>query len=107
MVIGTAVDDLRGLACSIRTALPSLQAHEALPVGYCGKAKDPSSSQKDPQLDYQRLLGAGVPPLRGRTAWLSCPWHEQQFGRLAMVQDIPPARIAPRRQAARILVMKR
>jgi hypothetical protein len=34
------VNGLRGPACSIQIALPWLQAHEALPVRYCGKAKD-------------------------------------------------------------------
>src|SRR5271155_5898086 len=34
------VNGLRGPACNIQIALPWLQAHEALPVRYCGKAKD-------------------------------------------------------------------
>src|ERR1700691_3289668 len=40
VVISTAVDGSRGPACNIQIALPWLQAHEALPVRYCGKAKD-------------------------------------------------------------------
>src|ERR1700733_15861187 len=39
-VISSAVNGLRGPACNIQIALPWLQAHEALPVRYCGKAKD-------------------------------------------------------------------